>query len=165
MKESKEKKMKNNLINYWKNNRLAIVIILASILVFCIVIAVTYSLIKPPNISSEYTGKYIAEVYKNGKYDKAISNNSVLILNYDDAKASLVIDGAATNEQWSVTKDGCIKVGKKKLTKIDEHTLSYEHNDIKVIFKQETLENVDKLEKAASTNSEESSNGKTKGEK
>lgn len=121
--------------NFIKENKGLILLIL--IIIFCIC-SISYSKVYDAPAPPKYAGKYDAEVYVNGKYDKKMSANSVLILNDADSQASLVVNGVATNKRWREVEDG-IKVGSKTLERVDAHTLTYKQNGIKVIFKQEVF--------------------------
>lgn len=123
-------KIKLNLNNRLNNRTTKQIFIIVGliIIIWCLLFG-----LKPPESSSEYTGSYAAKVYENGKLNKKASSQSILVLNYE-GDGSLVLNGNATNENWSETSDG-IRIGDIKLIRKNadfEYTDSREK--IKVIF-------------------------------
>ena len=119
-------KTKLNLNN--RTTKQIFIIVGLIIIIWCLLFG-----LKPPEPSSEYTGSYAAKVYENGKLNKKASSQSLLVLNYE-GDGSLVLNGNATNENWSETSDG-IRIGDIKLIR---KNADFEYTDsgekIKVIF-------------------------------
>ena len=119
-------KTKLNLNN--RTTKQIFIIVGLIIIIWCLLFG-----LKPPESSSEYTGSYAAKVYENGKLNKEASSQSLLVLNYE-GDGSLVLNGKATNENWSETSDG-IRIGDIKLIR---KNADFEYTDsgekIKVIF-------------------------------
>lgn len=119
-------KTKLNLNN--RTTKQIFIIVGLIIIIWCLLFG-----LKPPESSSEYTGNYAAKVYENGKLNKKASSQSLLVLNYE-GDGSLVLNGKATNENWSETSDG-IRIGDIKLIR---KNADFEYTDsgekIKVVF-------------------------------
>ena len=125
--KNKTKLNLNNRLNNRTTKQIFIIVGLI-IIIWCLLFG-----LKPPESSSKYTGSYAAKVYENGKLNKKASSQSLLVLNYE-GDGSLVLNGKATNENWSETSDG-IRIGDIKLIR---KNADFEYTDsgekIKVIF-------------------------------
>lgn len=105
---------------------------ITAIIIIGACIFITYPRVMPED-KPEYTGVHDSKVYVDNKLDKKMSENTMMVLNYDGS-GSLVVDGELLAEKWKPTDKG-IKIGKYEMT-LKNGSFVYEEDreGLKILF-------------------------------